>query len=119
MAYIQNIELPTSANTVFAISYSFDVSKSLVVINDSYNTLLYIINTTTDDIIYNPLSKGRGGLIVGNSITLDYPMNGFSDDDVLMIAMYKEVIEDKGLEKEILTQQKITNKLLQKIYKPY
>lgn len=116
MSYIQGIALPTSNNTKFITEYTFDVTASFVTLEERFDTVLYIANLTTDDIIYNPLHKGRGGSIEGDKVFLDYPMTGFSGSDKLLIAV--QGVEDSSIESDtsaIKKEIKYLNKQISKI----
>lgn len=116
MSYIQNIALPTSNNTKFITGYSFNTSTASVRIDERFDTILYIANLTTDDVIYNPLHKGRGGSVEGNIIFLDYPMTGLNDSDKLLIAV--QGLEVSTLESDteaIKKEMKYLNKQISKI----
>lgn len=118
MAYIQNIDIPTSSSIKFITEYSFDTTTSEVVINERFNTILYIADLDTNDIIYNPLKKGSGGTLSGNSVTLDFPMDGLSNDDKLLIAVDDIIITSTDSELELIKKElKYLNKQISKIRK--
>lgn len=116
MSYIQSITIPASNNTKFITEYSFDTSASCVKIDERFDTILYIANLTTDDVIYNPLHKGRGGSVENDTIFLDYPMTGLSDSDKLLIAV--QAVDDSTIESDteaIKKEIKYLNKQISKI----
>ena len=111
MSYIQNIELMTSKSTKYIHSAHLDASTSIVTITEPYDTILYIINLTTDDVIYNPLHKGRGGYANGSYVELNYPMTGMSDTDRILVAVsYEEQTSIETNINELLDEVKISNK---------
>ena len=118
MSYIQSITIPTSSNTKFITEYSFNTTDSKVVINERFNTILYIADLETNEIIYNPLKKGSGGTVDGNTIFLNHSMTGLSDVDNLLIVA-EGIVEDtisndiEAIKKEI----KYLNKQISKIRK--
>lgn len=97
-------------NTKF-IKGSLDTTNSIVNFEGRYDTILYIINLTTDDIIYNPLHKGRGGSVLGSCVELNYPMDGLSDSDsILVVVDYKEENSIESNINELVEELKISNK---------
>jgi len=118
MSYIQSINIPTSSNTKFITEYSFSTTTSKVVINERFSTILYIADLDTNDIIYNPLKKGSGGSVEGDTVSLDYPMTGLSDSDKLLIVV--EGIAEATISNDIETikkEIKYLNKQISKIRK--
>jgi len=117
MAYIQNIEIPTSSSIKFITEYSFNTTSATVQIDERFNTILYIADLETNDIIYNPLKKGSGGTLSGNKIILDFPMDGLSDSDKLLIAVNDIVVTSIDSELELIKKElKYLNKQISKIY---
>ena len=116
MSYIQKVELMQGSNTTFIHTAVLNTTESTVVINSPFDTVLYVIDLATDDVIYNPLHKGRGGTVGADSILLDFPMTGLTTGDSLLVAVDYKVTEtiESSLE-HLVTEAKITNKLLRKM----
>ena len=118
MSYIQNIELMSSKDSKFITSYSFDVSNSKVTIKESFDVVLYVVNVTTGDVIYNPLQKGRGGVVEGNLLTFVFPTSGMISSDSLLIVVSEVLHSTKESDLNTIKElTKETNKILNKIYK--
>lgn len=119
MAYIQHTPLITTSNTKFIDSYSFNTTNGTVQINGGFDTILYIVDLAQDVVIYNPLQVGKGGSITGNTLTLNYPMDGLSDTDKLLIVADFTPQETVTTEIQLLRElMETNNKLLNKIYNP-
>lgn len=119
MAYIQDINLPSTSNQKIIKNYLFDATNKIVTINEDFDTILYIYCLENNQLIYNPTAKGFGGDILGNKILLDYNVTTYEDFYKLLIVVeHKQHNSTQLTLNNILEELKEQTKLLKKIYNP-
>lgn len=114
-------------------SYTFDSTNSLIIFNTDVELrdILLITNVTDGITIYNFACEGQTGDIVSNVLSLTYDTSSMEDSDELLIILQEEDTTEVNLDKinlnssraeitlnDILEEQRLTNKLLKKIYNP-
>lgn len=87
-------------------SYSFDASERTVTITGIpliLEQFKLIVNAKTEDVIYSPITKGKGGTLSGNVLTLKFDEVGNMDDtDELQI-----YIQEQSPESQVITASEL------------
>lgn len=79
-----------SSNSIIATDYTFDASaRTVVVASSGYKRMLYIVNTTHGEVIYNPYNKELSGTLSATGVTLEYPTDVFMADTDNLLVMYE------------------------------
>jgi hypothetical protein len=88
-------EIPfLSGNSKVASDYTFDASAKTVTISDGdYKRMLYVVNTTYGEVIYNPYNKDLSGTLSGTGVTLDFDTSVYMADTDNLLVLYEA---DKG-----------------------
>ncbi|MHA2403600.1 MAG: hypothetical protein ACXADH_11465 [Candidatus Kariarchaeaceae archaeon] len=81
-----------SANSKVCNDYSFDASAQTVTVSRSdVDRVLYIVNSTRNEVIYNPYDDAKLGTLSGNVLTLDFPTNTAMQDGDQLLILYEAI----------------------------
>lgn len=79
-----------SSKSIVATDYAFDASaKTVVIASAGYSRMLYIVNTTRGEVIYNPYSKTLSGALSSTGVTLDFDTSVYMEDADNLLVMYE------------------------------
>lgn len=103
-------EIPTfSGNSVVITNYTFDASaKTISILGSELKRVLYVVNSTYSEVLYNPYDGNKLGTFTGNILTLSAPTDIFmsDSDDLLILGEAKNPI-NTGV-KTTFNEQKVT-----------
>ena len=79
-----------SSKSIVATDYTFDASaKTVVVASAGYKRMLYIVNTTHGEVLYNPYDEQLSGTLSSTGVTLDFDTSIFMSDADNLLVMYE------------------------------
>lgn len=101
--------------------YTFNAVASEITSNDpDFLKFLYIVNTETNEVIYNINDPALGGTVDNRKVVVDFNTSAMDDSDVLIAVYDASAIDQKQTEdwlNLIYDELKIQTKLLKKILK--
>ena len=107
-------QLISSANSRISLDYVFEPQQRLIIVKDKdFVRILYAINVTKGQIIYNPLDPGKDGSQTARNINLEYNTIAMEKSDDLCI-VYEAARDDevKIMLEQLVKGQETTNELL-------
>ena len=84
-------EIPfLSSNSIVATDYTFDASaKTVTIASAGYSRMLYIVNTTYSEVVYNPYNQDLAGTLSTSGVTLDFPTDKYMSDSDDLLVLYE------------------------------
>ena len=79
-----------SSNAIVATDYTFDASaRTVTIASPGYKRMLYIVNTTRGEVIYNPYDKEKAGVLSAGGVTLTFDTSIVMLDTDDLLVMYE------------------------------
>ena len=110
-----NKAIMTTKNDTILKGYDFKSQEGYIMIEEDFNEILYIVNQTIGEVIYNPMTKGSGGDISDNRIDFELDTISMSDNDKLIIMA--DVIKPNEIEQQLNKVQKEVEQVVKQLKK--
>lgn len=93
-----------SSNSIVATNYSFNAAAKTVTVNETgIKRFLYIVNSTRNEVIYNPYRSNLGGTYSSGVITLTFDTSVYMNNNDSLLVLYE------GATSKLVTLQATNN----------